>query len=267
MTRSALGWLNLVLPKDRVGRVENNIAYGAHERHRLDVYCPHDDGEKRPVLMFVYGGGWRDGGRAEYEFVGRAFAAAGFVTLVPDYRLVPEIHFPDFLSDLGLALHWMRVNVGAYGGDTNRIFLMGHSAGAYNVMMLGLAGQHFGAPDLNGNLRGIVGLSGPCDFYPFDVAAAINTFSRAAEPRLTQPVALVERGAPPVMLAHGKSDVTCGLYNSENLASKIRSLDGDVVEHYYDGVGHPDTLISLFPWLRWRTPAYKQAIEFMQARL
>lgn len=266
MARSPLGWLNLILPKDRSGAVTSGIAYGENVRQRLDVYCPKGDVKNAPILVFIYGGGWSDGDRADYAFVGRAFAAAGFVTIIPDYQLVPDVHFPDFLKDLGAALSWVDAQATAFGGDTQRIFLMGHSAGAYNAMMLGLDGQRFGSPDLADRLRGIIGVSGPYDFYPFDVAASINTFSRHSDPLQTQPINCASETPPAVMLAHGKPDVICGLYNSQNLAGVLRHKSGDVVEHYYDGIGHAGTLLSLFSWLRWRVPVYAQAVAFMRDR-
>src|SRR5690606_3152567 len=155
------------------------------------------------------------GTRADYAFAGRAFAATGFVTVIADYRVVPEVHYPSFLEDGARALNWVRAEAGVFGGDPDRQFLMGHSAGAYNAMMLALAPEDFGTSWADGALKGVVGLSGPYDFYPFDVDASIAAFSRAPEPERTQPVNRVRPDAPPVFLGHGTKDTTCGLYNTE----------------------------------------------------
>lgn len=266
--RSALGWLSLLAPKDGgTQRVLADAPYGRHSRQRLDVYAPRARGEARlPVLFFVYGGGWESGCKADYAFAGHAFAAAGFVTVIADYRIVPEAHYPDFLEDGGLALHWTDRHIAELGGDRDRLFYMGHSAGAYNAVMLGLVGPRHGGPDFGSRLKGVVGLSGPYDFYPFDVPASIAAFSRAETPELSQPVNLVTPDAPPMFLGHGTKDTICGLYNTEHLAAKLRAAGTDLVERRYAGLRHAGVLLSLFPMLRWRAPVYRDVVGFMQAR-
>lgn len=263
--RSALGWLNALSPKDKASRrVAENVAYGPDPRHRLDIYAPTDFPEALPVVHFIYGGGWHSGTRADYEFAGRAFAAAGFVTIVSDYRLVPDVHFPAFIEDGARAQGWIATQIGVFGGDPDRQFLIGHSAGAYNAMMLALDGERFGAPAPGGWLKGVIGLSGPYDFYPFDVKEAIDAFSRAADPERTQPVNLVSLKAPPALLAHGTADRICGLYNTQNLAKAMRREGVAVTEIHYRNVRHAMTLLSLFPALRWRLPVYRDAVGFMR---
>jgi acetyl esterase/lipase len=265
---SPLGRLNRFMPKDKGSRrVAEGVPFGPHPRHRLDVYAPVSFDEALPVLNFVYGGGWNSGSRSDYEFAGRAFAAAGFVTVIADYRVVPEVHFPGFLEDGARALNWVRAEVGVFGGDASRQFLMGHSAGAYNAMMLGLAPEEFGSNWEDGALKGIVGLSGPYDFYPFDVAESIAAFSNAPKPEATQPVNRVYSEAPPVFLGHGTSDTICGLYNTQNLADRLRAVGAEVDEQHYEGVKHALPLLALMRFLRWRLPVYKETVRFMKAQL
>lgn len=264
--RTPLGWLNLLLPSDRrVGRIVKDIQFGPDARHSLDVYCPVD-AENAPVLLFIYGGGWHSGQKSDYRFAGRAFAAAGFVTIIADYRLVPDVHYPAFLEDAGLALHWIDAHATAFGGDRDRLFLMGHSAGAYNAMMMGLDGARYGAPELSGRLKGVVGLSGPFDFHPFDVQAAIDAFSQAPEPELTQPINLVGADVAPLFLVHGEKDTTCLPRNTQVLAEKVEAVGGAVETRYYDNLAHAGVLLALFKWLRWRAPVYADVVRFMRAR-
>lgn len=265
--RSLLGWINLLLPKDGgTRRVLDGEAYGPDPRQALDVYAPRDFEGTLPILFFIYGGGWDTGERADYEFAGRAFAGAGFLTVIADYRLVPDHPYPDFLEDCGRALAHALSRLGAFGGDPDRVFFAGHSAGAYNAAMLALDGERFGVPPLGERLRGVLGLSGPYDFYPFDVPASIAAFSHTAEPERTQPVNLVTSQAPPFFLGHGRKDTICGTYNTENLAKALRQQGVSVVERYYDGLDHPATLLALFPWLRWRAPVYRECLGFIRTR-
>ena len=130
---SPLRTFDRLVPKDRGGTlVAEGIAYGAGPRQRLDVYAPRGGcGQPRPVVMFFYGGSWNSGTRSGYAFVGRALAARGFVTVVPDYRLVPEVHYPAFVEDGAAAVRWVAANAAKYCGNGQSVVLMGHSAGAY----------------------------------------------------------------------------------------------------------------------------------------
>lgn len=264
--RSPLGWLDLLLPRDGgAALVAENVAFGPDNRHRLDVYAPVDRSQTAPVLNFIYGGGWDSGTKADYGFVGHAFAARGFVTVIADYRVVPDIHFPAFLEDGGLALQWVDANIDRFGGDASRQFLMGHSAGAYNAVMLGVNGKRFGAPDMVGRLRGVIGLSGPYDFYPFDVAASIAAFSKASAPELTQPINLVTGDTPAMFLGHGRKDNICLPRNTRAMAAALRAKNITVTERYYDHLAHPGPLLSLFRLLRWRSSVFEDVMAFLEA--
>src|SRR4051794_31202998 len=115
-----------------------DIPFADGDRMKLDVYGPKNPSGPAPVVMFIYGGSWKQGSRNDYQFVGHALAANGFVVVIPDYRLYPEVSYPKFLEDNAAAAKWIQDNIGTYGGDTSRFFIAGHSAGAYNAVMLGL---------------------------------------------------------------------------------------------------------------------------------
>ncbi|MGH6682650.1 MAG: alpha/beta hydrolase, partial [Pseudolabrys sp.] len=121
-------------------RVASGLSYAAGARHRLDVYTPEGSNDA-PVVVFFYGGNWESGDRSIYRFVGAALAARGIVTVVPDYRVYPQAKFPEFLEDGAQAAAWAKQNAGRYGGSADKIFLMGHSAGAHIATMLALDGQ------------------------------------------------------------------------------------------------------------------------------
>ena len=129
---------NVPTAVDQGVRKDADVAYADGQRKKLDIYRPEKMTGPAPVVMFVYGGAWAAGERWEYEFVGRAFAAAGYVTVIPDYRLFPEVVYPDFLEDVAQSMKWVEDNIAQYGGDKNRFFIAGHSAGAYNAVMVAL---------------------------------------------------------------------------------------------------------------------------------
>src|SRR5437868_14955527 len=97
--------LNALVPRG-THTLSENVAYGPLARQRLDVYTPTASAPAAgfPVVVFFYGGSWNRGERADYKFVGEALASKGILTLVADYRLYPEVRYPDFLTDCVQAL-------------------------------------------------------------------------------------------------------------------------------------------------------------------
>ena len=149
---------------------------------------------------------WKAGDKFEYEFVGRALASQGFVTVIPDYRLYPEVKYPEFLEDGARALKWVEDNIAGYHGDPNRVFLAGHSAGAYNAVMLALDKSFTREFGVTIPINGVAAISGPYDFYPFEYGEVRNAFGEAPNPEGTQPVNLVTPDSPPMLLVSGTSD-------------------------------------------------------------
>lgn len=260
---SPLAMFNTVIPKDRVAAApERNLAFGEGPRRMLDVY-PATTGAKRPVVVFVYGGGWDAGRRQDYDWVGRAFAAQGFVTVVPDYRLVPEVSFPAFLEDGAAAVRWVRDNITRYGGDPDRIVLVGHSAGAYNVVMLGLDRRWLDAAGVpQSAIRGVVGLAGPYDFYPWDADASRNAFGQYPEPLETQPVTFARPDAPPLLLLHGAVDGTVRARNTQRLDARMQAAGGRVEAKIYPGVDHRGIVLALSRPFRGQAPTLEDATAF-----
>ena len=133
---------------DATGPILRGLAYGdpSGTQQRYDIYFPagasadeaaHCGTTKYPALLFFHGGSWRDGDRESYAFVGRAFAARGFITFIADYRKAPAHRFPDFIDDAAAAIASARRELGKRDcADPDRLFVMGHSAGAQIAALL-----------------------------------------------------------------------------------------------------------------------------------
>ena len=242
------------------------IAYGPGPRQTLDVWVPQRAGDAPlPVVLFLYGGAWVSGSRGEYGFAGRAFAAAGFVAIVADYRLVPQVRFPAFVEDAALAVKWVRDQVAQYGGDPARITLSGHSAGSYAAAMLALD-RHFLA-DIGVDpriIRAAALMSGPYDFYPFTEQRGRDALGAWPRPLETQPITFARADAPPLMLIHGTADTVVKPRNSQALADRLRALGAPVELRLYPGKSHNDVIISLSPAFRGSTPALADSIAFLK---
>jgi acetyl esterase/lipase len=265
MWYSLLRLFDAVVPKDFSSRrVATAIRFGPDPKNLLDLYAPRRADGPLPVLVFVHGGGWDSGDRREYSFAGRALAALGFLVAIADYRVFPEVEFPAFVEDLATAANWLIANAAGYGGDPQRLFLMGHSAGAYNAVIFALDPARFGAPDAKNRIVTVVGLSGPYDFYPFDVKQSIDAFGRYPDPQSTQPVNLVTPAAPPMFLGHGVKDKTVGDYHTVRLSAKLRAAGVPVVEKHYPDLAHSPLVLGFSIPLRGRLPVYRDVADYLR---
>lgn len=264
-----LSTLNKFVPGDNgAHRVAEGIAFAPDRGLRLDVWAPRATGHPLPVVIFLYGGGWVAGSRGGYGFAGSAYAGQRFVTVVPDYRLVPAVHFPAFIEDGALAVKWTRDNIARFGGDPNRIALAGHSAGSYNAAMLALDGHYLrdaGVPA--GTIKAAALLSGPYDFYPFTEQRSRDALGAWPRPAETQPINFVTLAAPPMLLATGSVDDIVMPRNSKALAAKLAAAGVPVELKIYPGKSHIDLAKSLSRPFRGTTPALADSAAFLHRLL
>jgi len=265
---SLLQIFNVLSPKDRASKkLARDIAYGSAPRQKLDIYAPRASSGPLPVVFFIYGGSWMDGDRHNYDFAGRALAGLGYVTVVADYRLLPEVEYPAFLDDCFLALQWVTVHIAQYGGDTTRIGLMGHSAGAYNATMLALHPTYLPSSGFSKNIKCVVGLSGPYDFFPFDGKITMRTFGAVPHPRSTQPIEQRTNTAPAMFLGTGDKDGLVYPRNTVALAKRLRAEGMPVEEKHYPTLGHPQTLLALSRPFRNTAPVLQDVAAFLGTNL
>lgn len=241
------------------------IPYGGNPRQKLDIYVPKKPSPKAQVVMWFYGGSWNSGRRDIYKFVGEAMASSGYYVVIPDYRLYPEVRFPDFLLDNAAAVRWTQDNIGKYGANPNNLFLSGHSAGAYNAVMLALHPRFLpGAGVAPASVRGVIGFAGPYDFLPITDPEIKQVFSTVAPP-LSQPITFVRPGAPPMLLATGITDDTVLPRNTYNMAEKLRSMGNIAEVREYKDVEHYGIVLSFAGVFRHRSPALEDMRRFIEA--
>lgn len=239
-------WLERWMPRPPL-ELHEGLAYGPLPRQRLDLYVPRNPTRRRRLIMFVYGGGWTTGARRTYRFIGQMMAAYGFAVAIPDYRVFPEVRFPDFLDDTAQALAWLSMHAGTHGLDGSRIALMGHSAGAYNAAMVALDGRYLEtAGSSPGIVAGVVGLAGPYAFNPLLYSETREIFADACgEADRLQPVRLVRRHAPPMLLGHGTVDQRVLPLNSLRLAEAMKDAGNEAAARLYRRQGHVGVLLAL----------------------
>jgi acetyl esterase/lipase len=254
---SPLKTFNALVPKDGgVTLVAKDQPFAAGPRRKLDVYAPRRaPGGSLPVIVFFYGGSWNSGVKEGYGFAGRALAAQGFLVVIPDYRLVPEVRYPGFLEDGAVAVKWVRANAARLGGDPNRIVLAGHSAGAYNAAMLAVDPRWLGAD--RAAIKGFAGLAGPYDFLPLDGPVTRATFGGAPDLPSTQPVNLATADDPPALLLAAGNDKLVYPRNSARLAAALSKAGVPVETRTYPGIGHVGIMTAVSKPLRGKAPVLK----------
>ncbi len=245
--------------------VTRDVAYMPGPRGGLDIYVPAG-AKSAPVVVFFYGGSWQEGDKAMYRFVGAALAAHGIVTIIPDYRVYPAVRFPVFLQDAARAVAWSKDNAQNFGGDPNRLVLMGHSAGAYIAAMLALDPSYLGAEGLSPkhDIAGLIGLAGPYDFLPLHDPVIKIIFGAPDELARTQPINFITSGAPPAFLAAGLRDTTVDPQNSMRLAARLRAAGDTVQERYYPRLDHKLIIGATAPLLDFLAPVLPDCLTFIK---
>ena len=237
---------------DRKGySLEKEQSYGDSPSMRMDIYFPKNQSNLNDdIIMFVYGGSWRSGrlfsGKKEYyRFVGKLFSNEGYTTIIPDYRVYPEVKFPLFVEDVANAVRWIYTNMNL-NNDNRRLILIGHSAGAHIVSLLALDSNYFKEVGIDRSvLRGWVGLSGPYNFNPLAIRyirpifeSVINDINKA------RPISFASVKAPPGMLIHGKRDRLVSGNNSLALYKALTGA-GSKIDYASIDAGHFDTVLGL----------------------
>ncbi len=244
--------------------VIRDIDYGAEERQKLDLYRSRDVSSASPVVVFFHGGSWMQGSKDKYIFVGEALASKGFIVVIPNYRLYPQVKFPEFIEDGALALKWVHKNIQQFGGDSNDLYVMGHSAGAHIAALLTLD-EHYleSVGGSNDWLSGMIGLAGPYDWLPYFSERDKKIFGPPPRYPLSQPVNFVDGDEPPLLLMYGDRDRTVKPRNIKNLAAAVLREHGRVRTIYYAGLGHIDIIGALSIPLRSRAPVLDDLATFI----
>lgn len=262
--------LNARVPAD-THRFLGGLVYGEDPRQRLDLYLPlgTPPAAGHPWVLFFYGGSWNRGDRADYRFVGEALASAGQACAVADYRLYPQVRYPDFLHDAAQAFAWLRAEANRGPLDPRRGTVAGHSAGAYNAAMLALDPRWLGAQGLHPRqLAGWAGLAGPYDFTPIGNREVQPVFHHPGVPRDSQPLAHAMDLSPPrpAFLGAPQNDFLVGTpRNSVALARALEAAGGRVWLKVYDSATHITLAAALAREHRWIAPVFADMLEFLDS--
>jgi acetyl esterase/lipase len=210
-------------------------------RHKLDLYLPK--GQKDfPVLLYIHGGGWRNGSKDRAEKVGMTFAGHGIGTVVANYRLTPQVKHPGHIQDVARAFAWTHKNIAKHGGKPDQIFISGHSAGGQLVALLATDESHLKAEGLGlANIKGSIPISGP---YQLNAARLQEVFGDEASCRQASPLTHLKGNHPPFLLLYAEKDIPNCEEMSRAMTEGLRGVKGQADHQLFKGRDH-GTIVSM----------------------
>lgn len=216
----------------------SGIVFDATHKLALDVYSPLH-AKNAPVVVFFYGGSWTSGERHWYRYIGDALAENGVVTFIPDYRKYPEVRFPAFVNDAARAVAWVHKNAKKYGGDPQRLFVMGHSAGGHIAALLATDKRYLNSVGMQmRDLAGFIGIAGAYAFEQY-VESEPEIFGNTHQSQFdSQPVNFVDGDEPPMLILQGEDDDEVEPSNAKTLYARAIAAGDTATLKLYPHVGH-----------------------------
>ena len=239
----------------------SDLPYGPDARQKMDIYLPATAQSPAPLMVWFYGGAWRSGDKAKYAFVAKRFTDMGYAVAIPDYRLAPKVQYPAFVEDSAQAVKTAKTFAQDHPTDISdqKLILAGHSAGAYNAVQLVARQGFLQKAGLNrDDIAGIIGLSGPYDFYPYDVESTRSAFGDIPGSE-SQPVNQDLSTMPPLLLITGMADHTVLPRNSIRLAE----LAPKATLVKIPDMSHIGTVVALGTFLTGDSRVTKPIAEFL----
>jgi acetyl esterase/lipase len=256
--------LNAVIPQSHY-RVKT-AHYGQHIRQGMDIYLPNEKKQqqygKKPVIVFVYGGAWRDGNKKDYKFVGHALTELGHPVIIPDYQLFPQVKFPVFIEDIAQAIRYTETNAQALLEQAfDEYVLMGHSAGAHTAALLAADKYWTEKAGITAKKVGLIALAGPYDL-PLDDPEVTPVFPN--KPELVNPLLkITNQSLPPILLLHGGKDDRVFPFHTKRFAKVIKRTGNNVQVNIYPRVNHAMILGNMAAPLRLFGSSYTDIKYFL----
>lgn len=249
------------------GSIAENVEYGELSRQTLDIYTPKNlTREPLPVVVFFHGGRWTQGDKSQYKFVGARLSQLGYVVVVPNTRLYPDVKFPTFVEDAAKAVAWTYKNISQYQGS-QQLFVSGHSSGAHLGALLIADASYLQKYELRPSIvSAFAGLAGPYDFEPNtedlkDIFGPPSNFPKMVVSNF------IDGNEAPMLLLASEDDKTVHIRNLEKLKSAIEGKSGQVKSIVYPRGGHASTVAS-FSWANPDDlPVVQDIHDFFQSHL
>ena len=273
---SALDVVNTITSSGGVG-VSKNILYGDAPLQDLDIYYPKPLAQAiqkqqvistdYPMVVFVHGGSWENGSKEDYAFVGESLAQAGYVTAVINYRKAPEHVYPDYVEDTAQAIAWSYSNAASLHADPARFAVIGHSAGAFN-MMAAISNEDFLAPYdiMPKDISAVVGIAGPYS-YDFRQYGGSSAFAADATPDEVMPDRHIKGSQPPYLLLTAEKDKVVYDQNTIKMTKALRDFGATVENGEIKGASHATSIGAMASPLHWLNDVRTQVLSYLDKEL
>ncbi len=257
--------------------VSKDMMYGDEPNQDLDIYYPKPLAQAMrsqqtitksyPMVVFVHGGSWESGSKEEYAFVGQSFAQAGYVTAVINYRKAPEHVYPDYVEDTAQAIAWSYNNAPNLHVDPNRLAVVGHSAGAFNVVAA-VSNEDFLAPyGISPDaIKAVVGIAGPYS-YDFRKYGGSSAFASDSTPDQVMPDRQLKGPQPPYLLLTAENDKTVYDTNTVKMTQALKDFGARVETGEIKGASHATSIGAMAPPLRWINDVRAQVLSYLNKEL
>jgi len=239
--------------------LSDNIAYGSESRQTLDIYHPTEPDDNHKLIVFVYGGAWRSGNRSDYEFVGQALSSAGHTVVIPDYRLYPDVIYPEFVADVALAIAALPTLPALSDTNSESVVLMGHSSGAHSTAMLTTDSSFLEKSGVR--VSALVGMSGPYDL-PLKNPEVKPVFSGQQAFEVT-PVLRAAAGHPRTLLIHGLQDERVLPFHTRRFNQALIDVGVPVTMHLIEDGSHAGVLAGVATPLQFTNDTLSTVLEFL----
>ena len=229
--------LNGITPSGSFSKA-SDVSYGSLARQAMDIYKADTPKAGSPVIVFIHGGSWSEGSKDIYKFLAEGFTKDGYDIAVPNYRLYPEAVYPAMLEDSAKAVAYIAAQY-----PDRPLVVMGHSAGAYNTLMVSLNKDYLAAESVSvcERIAGVISLAAPTGVYELKKEPLITIFPDRFQ-KDDAPLTYVNAPSPKLFVMNGGDDTTVGPKNAEQLAAKVKARGGKAELKIYDGVNHTEAV-------------------------
>lgn len=239
------------------------------KRHTLDVFYPEQKEELHDVFIFVHGGSWNSGKKNSYKFLGRNFAKKGVVEVNINYRLSPQVDYKAMAADVAAAIVWVKDHIKEYGGNPDRIFISGHSAGGHLAALVAMNNEYFEDQGIKNPLKGVVIIDGFCldliDYFKISAPQFSKNYypvfsSEELNWQIATPANYAERTNLPFIIFSGSKTYPAISIGNGRFKSRM-DREGKKCEYIIiKGKRHVGMILQMY---RSKNQMYKYILDFM----
>jgi acetyl esterase/lipase len=238
---------------------------------QLNIFSPGEHKELKDVFIFLHGGGWSKGKKSTYSFLGKRMARKGVVAVIVDYPLAPEADYNDMAIASAQAVKWVKENISKFGGNAERLFISGHSAGGHLAALISVREKYFDSINIKSPFKGVVLIDAAgldMNKYLTDQEAAggkqhylgaftndHNTWKEAS------PIYYVHKGVPPMLIYTGGKTYSNIKSSNERFVSELTKYNVTLMYKVLKGKHHIPMIFQLY---NSHNSVYKEIIGFMK---